>query len=699
MVYYYGPFYSILTKERTIALVYKNSSRTYIAHLNLSTIPEFREYFLEGYQGSLILTSKDGMILLDPTHSFPYKNITMEEGNLTIDSKSYYHILNYIPVLNLYAHLIMRTDSYQSPGDKFPLIFMVFFIVIIILITLRTILGYFLEVRPVNLLRNDVLQMDLKNFLRHPDPYYEEFSQIRKSISELLKRIQMEIQIEKKIKDYYDNIINSFPNLIITTDLEEGVVMINDTAVDFFGKTNDLEKKMNLSEIITFSPEEQSVYERYRTSSANSATIIGKRIMKEKSVYIFNIYIYRLMSEEELVGFAFILIDVTQQSLMEEQLLQTQKQETIGILAGGFAHDFNNLLTIIIGNLDIFRFTKNEEKRKEQIDSIYNAALRASELIKQILNFSRKEDAQLEPVLVEDTLSNVIKIAKNTFPKHIRILNNILTQSNFILGDNGQLIQACLNILLNARDAISQEKIGKIEVSTEIIKPSDSLSARLKLKSELSYIRISFTDNGKGISADQRDTIFDPFFSTKERGSTKGIGLGLAIVYSTVQRFHGAVDFESFPNQGTVFFIYLPLYEQDMQKDMTVDGIEKSVSKKSVLIVDDDPNIRKLGQKFLNLMGHESKIAINGKKAEFVLKENQFDIIILDMIMPDFDGRYLLEKLQQKNNRTPVVISTGHFEEFARSDFSKYDFVKGFIDKPFTLNHFRKIIDDIINPS
>jgi len=325
MVYYYGPFYSILTKERTIALVYKNSSRTYIAHLNLSTIPEFREYFLEGYQGSLILTSKDGMILLDPTHSFPYKNITMEEGNLTIDSKSYYHILNYIPVLNLYAHLIMRTDSYQSPGDKFPLIFMVFFIVIIILITLRTILGYFLEVRPVNLLRNDVLQMDLKNFLRHPDPYYEEFSQIRKSISELLKRIQMEIQIEKKIKDYYDNIINSFPNLIITTDLEEGVVMINDTAVDFFGKTNDLEKKMNLSEIITFSPEEQSVYERYRTSSANSATIIGKRIMKEKSVYIFNIYIYRLMSEEELVGFAFILIDVTQQSLMEEQLLQTQK--------------------------------------------------------------------------------------------------------------------------------------------------------------------------------------------------------------------------------------------------------------------------------------------------------------------------------------------------------------------------------------
>ncbi|NPV00885.1 MAG: response regulator [Brevinematales bacterium] len=698
MVYFYGPFYSVLTKEQVIALIYKTPVLTYIAHIDLSLIPEFKEYELHGHKCYQVLSSKDGIILLDSTHSFPNKNIPMEEGNITVNSKSFYHILNYIPLLNLYSHLIIKIDPYTSTNDRFQLIFIVLMIVIIIIALVTTIAEYLLIVRPVNILRNDVLQMDLDKTLRFPDPYYEEFSQIRRSISELLKRIQMEIHIEKNLKDYYDNIINSFPNLIITMDNDENIVMINDTAVEFFGKTVDKNKKMKISEIISFSPEERDVLKKLLASSGNVTTLHNKRIMKDKTPFVFNIYIYPLVSEEESLGFAFILIDVTQHSLMEEQLLQTQKQETIGILAGGFAHDFNNLLTIIIGNLDVYRYTKNDDKRKEQIDAIYNAALRASELIKQILNFSRKEDAQLEPVLVEDVLTNVIKIAKNTFPKNIRLLNNILTQSSFIMGDNGQLIQAFLNILLNARDAISHEGIGKIEVSTEIVTPSDSNISSLNLSPGIPYIRISITDNGKGISDDQREHIFDPFFSTKERGNTKGLGLGLAIVYSTIQRFHGAVDFESFAGKGTVFFIYLPLYEHEITHDNPPDKIEKAGIKQSILIVDDDPNIRKLGQKFLNLMGHESKIAINGKKAELVLKENEFDLIILDMIMPDFDGLYLLEQLREKNNRIPVVISTGHFEEFARSEFGKYEFIKGFIDKPFTLNQFTKTISEILSP-
>ena len=698
MVFYYGPFYSVLTKEQVIALIYKTPALTYIAHLDLSLIPEFKEYDLNGYPCYQVLSSKDGIILLDSTKSFPNKNIPMEEGNITFESKSYYHILNYIPLLNLYSHLIINIDPFAATNDKFQLIFMGFLIVIIIITLLRTIVEYLLLVRPVNILKNDVLQMDMDKTLRYPDPYYEEFSQIRESISELLKRIQMEIRMEKNLKDYYDNIINSFPNLIITMDNDENIVMINDTAVEFFGKTIDKNKKTSLSEIISFSPDEREILDKLRKSPGNVTTINGKRIIKDKASFVFNIYIYPLMSEEESVGFAFLLIDVTQHSLMEEQLLQTQKQETIGILAGGFAHDFNNLLTIIIGNLDVYRYSKSDDKRKEQIDAIYNAALRASELIKQILNFSRKEDAQLEPVLVEEVLTNVIKIAKNTFPKNIRILNNILTQSSFIMGDNGQLIQACLNILLNARDAISLEGIGKIEVSTEIITPSDSNISSLNLSPGIPYIRISINDNGKGISDGQREHIFDPFFSTKERGNTKGLGLGLAIVYSTVQRFHGAVDFESFAEKGSVFFIYLPLYEHEIAQDNPPDRIEKAGTKRSILIVDDDPNIRKLGQKFLNLMGHESKIAINGKKAELVLKENEFNLIILDMIMPDFNGLYLLEKLREKNNRIPVVISTGHFEEFARSEFGKYEFIKGFIDKPFTLNQFTKVINEILSP-
>ncbi|OHD56875.1 MAG: hypothetical protein A2Y33_09850 [Spirochaetes bacterium GWF1_51_8] len=648
---------------------------------------------MSGIPGALIFTSREGLILIDAQKLYPFGNITMHEGVIDIGNARYYHALDYIPEINLYCHSLTPFQRWNDNKENYSFLFHIFLILITIIYTARIFISKVIFIDPVFRLMDDVVKIDIRKKIAFPDPSFHEFTVIREKLSELYQGIRSEISIEKNLKDYYDSIINSSPNLILTTDMNENIVMINQTAVHFFGKGAAQDTKMILDDFFTLSEDERLQFERNKKLTGKTTTILGKKIPKDHKLQVFDVLIYNLTADEEIIGFAFVLIDVTRQSLMEEQLLQTQKMETVGILAGGFAHDFNNLLTIIIGNLDIYRYAKDEAKRAEQIDSVYNASLKASELVKQILNFSRKEDIQVESVIAEDVLMSVVKVVKNSLPKHIKILNNILTESTFVTADAGQLIQACLNIALNARDAIPPERMGKIEISTGIVARRSRELPLLNLDENREYIKISISDNGQGIPDDIRDKIFDPFFSTKERDSIKGRGLGLSVVYGTIQRFHGAIDFESFKDKGTVFNIYLPVSERE-PKAAEEPPIPAPAKKLNLLVVDDDANIRKLGQKFLNLLGYESKTAVNGKKAEIVLKENRFDIIILDLIMPEFDGIYFLEHLKKNNIEIPVIITTGHFDEFSRTELGKYTNVKGFIDKPFTLMQFSQAVRD-----
>jgi signal transduction histidine kinase/ActR/RegA family two-component response regulator len=385
--------------------------------------------------------------------------------------------------------------------------------------------------------------------------------------------------------------------------------------------------------------------------------------------------------------------DVTQQKLLENQLLQTQKIDAIGAMAGGIAHDFNNILSAIQGNtsLALMGMAPTHEYYKKFKD-IETYAASGTELTRQLLDFAGSTTKHPEPLDLQALLRETAAMFSRT-RKEIRLRDRYVDGRPIIEADGGQIRQAVMNLLINAWQAMPNG--GEIEIETALTRPGDVTAVVLEPSSE-NYIRVTISDTGAGMTPELMSKIFDPFFTTKKKG--KGTGLGLPSVYGIVQRHGGHIDVESRPGKGSRFHLYLPLSQKPaVAASQDEDAIQTGTE--TVLIIDDEPDILAIGREMLEVLGYVVHAAGSGEEALrlYAQHKERIDLVILDMIMPEMNGEMVYRRLSEINPLVRVLIASGYSPVGpARNLLTQKSC--GFIQKPFKIQQLSQAIRKLLAP-
>lgn len=387
--------------------------------------------------------------------------------------------------------------------------------------------------------------------------------------------------------------------------------------------------------------------------------------------------------------------DITENKKLQESLRQAQKMESIGNLAGGIAHDFNNILFPIIGLSELLMDDLPEGSPEyENVSEILNAGRRGSDLIKQILAFSRQYNQDFTPVYFHQIIDDVIKLCRAIIPADIDLHTDFQQDCGMVMSDPSQLHQVAMNLITNAYHAIEPNS-GCIFVQLkEVVILEDELM-NLSL-APARYARLTVSDTGTGIDPRIIDKIFDPYFTTKEQG--KGTGLGLAVVHGIIRKHHGDIKVYSEPGKGSTFNVYIPVMEKalvdipEKQSDHLPMGSEK------ILLVDDEVSILRLGKLMLERLGYQVTIFSSSTDAltAFQQTPGDFDLVISDMNMPDLTGDQLAKKLLSIRGDIPIIICTGFSERIDQNLAEKIG-IRGFLMKPIIQRDMAGTIRSILD--
>ena len=403
-------------------------------------------------------------------------------------------------------------------------------------------------------------------------------------------------------------------------------------------------------------------------------------------------------SDGGIYGLCGFTRDLTATRRLEAQLVQAQKMEAIGTLAGGISHDFNNLLQAILGYTQILLLDKDTtHPDTEKLEEIEKAAQRASGLIKRLLAFGRKMEIQTRPVAINQVVRQVDNLLKRTIPKMIDIELRLTDPSLTVLADQGQLEQVLLNIGVNARDAMP--KGGTLIFETEVADP-DAKFRKINLNDGSGpYILLSITDTGQGIQGDIIERIFDPFFTTKQPG--QGTGLGLAMAYGIIKNHQGHITCQSCPGKGTTFRIFLPSIDSVIKPETKTpeNPIEKGQGE-TILVVDDEPYLRSLVYEMLTGNGYRVLAAANGEEAVamYLRKAPSISLVLLDLIMPGMGGKRCMEEILKHDPNAKVLISSGYTMDNPDEDEVLIR-ARGFIPKPYNFRDMMERIKELLAES
>lgn len=388
--------------------------------------------------------------------------------------------------------------------------------------------------------------------------------------------------------------------------------------------------------------------------------------------------------------------DITEQRLLEDQLRQAHRLESIGTLAGGIAHDFNNILGIILGYVNVLDSSRTNPPRFAQgVDVVKKAVQRGAGLVNQLLTFARKTDVTLESVNVNEVIIEFKKLVEETFPKTIVFTLELHDPIPTIIADHNQVHQALLNLCVNARDAMP--KGGIVNISTSVVTKS-SLEDRFTEAGDDTYVRISVADNGAGIDEHTRERIFEPFFTTKERG--KGTGLGLAVVYGVVKSHRGFIDVESEVGSGTMFNMYFPIRTQSVEPFETIKSIESEVvgGNETILLVEDEEMILDLVKGLLENRGYRILTARDGVEAVEVYRQysDEIALVMSDMGLPKLGGFEAFLEMKKAERKPKVIFASGYLDPQTKSEMFKAG-VKNFVQKPYDPGEILRSIRDVLD--
>ena len=390
-----------------------------------------------------------------------------------------------------------------------------------------------------------------------------------------------------------------------------------------------------------------------------------------------------------------IATDITKLKSMEEELRQAQKMESIGTLAGGIAHDFNNILFPIIGHAEmLFQDLPEGSPLRNSIDSIYTAALRARNLVKQILTFSRQGSTEIKLMKIQPIIKEALKLVRSTIPTSIEIKQYISNDCGIIKADPTQIHQIVINLATNAYHAIETTG-GEVKVNLKEIE----LSEQDVINPEMEpgpYACLTIADTGIGMDKNLIEKIFDPFFTTKKNG--KGTGMGLSVVHGIVKSAGGIINVSSEPGKGTEIDVYLPVEKSssEHQEIQTKEPIQSGTER--ILLVDDEDAIITVEKQMLERLGYQviSRVSSIEALETFRTTPDKFDIVITDMAMPNMSGDKLASELIKIRPDIPILICTGFSERMSEEKAAAMG-IKNFLMKPIVMKDLSKIIRDVLD--
>lgn len=432
-----------------------------------------------------------------------------------------------------------------------------------------------------------------------------------------------------------------------------------------------------------------------------------RRLMGEKAAGTYDFKLVRKSGLEKIVQLNAVLIkwedrpatlnflrDITQQTKLEAQLKQAQKMEAVGTLTGGIAHDFNNILGIIVGNTELALGDVPEWNSAHfNLQEIKTAGLKAADIVKQLLSFSRKTEQELKPIGIETVVKDALKLLRSTIPTTIEIRQNMSITDEIILADPIQINQIVMNLCINASQEMEHTG-GRLDISVDtVILNKDNLGLFPDL-TRGKYVKLAISDTGPGIVPEIIDRIFDPYFTTKKIG--KGSGMGLAVVHGIVKNHDGAITVDSRPGQGTTFNIFFPATTRKPEiETQKTDDIPPGTE--AILFVDDEKSIVDMTRQMLERLGYKVQAETDPVEALVLFQSNphRFDLIITDMTMPQMTGVQLSKKLKEIRPDIPIVICTGHSSLIDEEKTSKMD-IAAYIMKPIKMSRIAKTIREVL---
>jgi len=393
---------------------------------------------------------------------------------------------------------------------------------------------------------------------------------------------------------------------------------------------------------------------------------------------------------DEIVGFQAVARNITERKRLEEEQMKVEKLESLGILAGGIAHDFNNLLMGIMGNISLAKVHIDPEAEAfRRLTDAEKASAQAKNLTQQLLTFSKGAAPIKKTVSTLDLIEDSADFALRG--SNVKCEFSLPDDLWTVEADEGQVSQVIQNIVLNADQSMPEG--GTIRIGAENIEVSPKHGLPLE---QGWYVRISIADQGVGIPPEHLRKIFDPYFTTKQRGS----GLGLATSYSIIRNHNGYIDVDSELGVGTTFFIYLPASKKDLPKQKVKE--EKPLAGKGrILVMDDEEIIRGVVGSMLESLGYQVEFAENGAEAVEKYRRNvqsgtPFDLVILDLTVPGrMGGKEAVKWVLDIDPDAKVVVSSGYSDDPVMADFRRYGF-KGVIPKPYDVNELSKVLHNLI---
>ena len=456
----------------------------------------------------------------------------------------------------------------------------------------------------------------------------------------------------------FETLFNASNDGIFIVSLSGKIIDVNRMSYEHLGYTkeemlalaiNQLAPLENIEERIEHIKEKQFI--RFETTTAKKN---GTHLPVEVTARIIN------LGGEDVI-FA-VSRDITEQKLLEEQLVQSQKMESIGTLVGGIAHDFNNLLAAIQGNL--YLATKQSRSNPialSKLNNIEQLSNRAAEMVQQLLTFARKDTVVMTIFALNEFLQESSRLIKTSVPANIHHCLNVCKDKLIIKGNETQLQQLIINLINNAKDAVAMVDEPQISCTLTSYTATPSFFKKHPEQKHQQFAKLTIEDNGCGISEDNLEHIFEPFFTTKEVG--EGTGLGLSMLFGAMQTHEGTIEVESQLNHGTAFHLYFPLTTEEENRNRAPKS-KKSDEKyeETILLVDDETSVRQTAAEVLHSMGYQVLEASNGQQALqiFNKQSGQIDLILTDVVMPKMGGHELFAKIRETNHNVPIILVTGY---------------------------------------
>ncbi len=364
-------------------------------------------------------------------------------------------------------------------------------------------------------------------------------------------------------------------------------------------------------------------------------------------------------ADGQIINYIAINRDVTKEAALEEQVRLAQKMEAIGLLAGGVAHDFNNILQVIQGFTTLAKDDANtREERDSYLDQVTQAAARAGQLTRQLLAFGRRQPLQRVDTDLNQIVSDQLSMIQRLIGEHIEVEFIPGRNLDNVRADRSQLEQVLFNLCVNSRDAMPGG--GRIVIQLENALLTDDFLEHNAWARRGRYVLLRVTDTGEGIDKETIHRIFEPFFTTKPKD--KGTGLGLAMVYGIIKQHEGMVQVESDPGAGATFKIYLPVAERGITDEGRKGATVPPKVMETILLAEDEPQVRTLAIKFLERAGYRVLAAVNGEEAVKLFKDNpgKIDLLVFDVVMPKMGGREAYDRIKSLKADVPVLFCSGY---------------------------------------